>query len=311
MILIGGAPRSGTTFAAGSLNSHPRIVTAVDDRVYECWALYYYRDRAGLVQEMRSRRLSREEVENKLKAHLFPGGILQGAAPSAKTLTCPPAPHPVPPHTGEPVPSDIELGRCSLPLERFEDDWFLCLKSPEISYVLPQLAESLPEAKFILIYRPIIEIAESMYRMALTVKKVAIFHRRWLLETDAHGQLIPPPGIPEEWFGLWRTTSDFGRCVVSAVSYLRAGIEGAAQIPPGRVLFYDHAQLRREPDRVFEKLAGFLKVEADGFKEALGGLRRTAPEIGPDLQKEYAQMAALLNLQELSNKFESLNSSFQ
>ncbi len=306
MILIGGAPRSGTTFAARSLNSHPKIVTAVDDHVYECWGLYYYGTRSGLIQEIRCREMSRKDAIDILKNHLFSGNKLKCAAPSEKTAGYPFSPLPVRPDAAT-VSMDSQLVRHSLPLERFGKEWYLCLKSPEISYVLPQLANLFEKTKFVLVYRPIIEIAESMYRLGNIVKQVSVFYKRWKHETNSSGELIPPPGIPTEWHKLWQIVSDFQRCVINAASYLRAELEGAAEIPAGRVFVYDHSQLQKHPAQVFARLADFLGVDPSGFKKAVTELRGTTPAIGSDLRYEYEIIARQLNLKGLVTRLESLN----
>ena len=85
IIFVGGPPRSGTTYAVKSLNLHPAFVAAIDDHVYECWGLYYNRDRTGLVQELRSRQLIPEEAQRILKEHLIVDDQLIGVASSEKT----------------------------------------------------------------------------------------------------------------------------------------------------------------------------------------------------------------------------------
>ena len=73
LIFIGGSPRSGTTFAAQSLNHHPNIMTAIDDHVFECWRLFYYRTRVGLIQQIRDSRqsLSRQDIQTILYNYLI------------------------------------------------------------------------------------------------------------------------------------------------------------------------------------------------------------------------------------------------
>jgi hypothetical protein len=126
-IFVGGPPRSGTTFAAKSLNLHPGIVTAIDDHVYECWGLYYYRDRVGLVQKLRTGTLSTEEVKNTLKNHLFENDRLIGAAPSTKTMNYPQVSKIESLFPGS-VRSELDkdLGSHSIPLEDFPNEWRLC-----------------------------------------------------------------------------------------------------------------------------------------------------------------------------------------
>jgi len=302
MIFVGGPPRSGTTFAARALNSHPRIVTAIDDHVHECWALYHYPTRTGLVQDLRNGRLSRNEVTARLKAHLFAGNLFAGVAPSAKTMGMPPSDGPRP--LAAVTPGKVLADRRGFPLERFAADWYCCLKSPEISFVLPQMAEVLDSARFILVFRPIIEIAESMFRKGLTVRALPVFQRRWEEEKTADGRLIPPPGVPPEWFDLWQKVTGFQRCVIYAASYVKAMGEGMAALPANRCFVYDHARLRRHGDEVFGALASFLGVEASGFAAAGGEFKRDVPAIPAGLRAEYEELEKALDLDGLLRKLE-------
>jgi hypothetical protein len=306
IIFVGGPPRSGTTFAAKSLNLHPSVMAAIDDHVYECWGLYYYRDRVGLVQELRTRQISPVEVKNNLRNHLFRDNRLIGAAPSAKTTGCPEISIIDSPYPGS-VRSlkDSNLVRYSFPLDQFSNEWYLCLKSPEISYVLPQLADHFPTAKFVLVYRPIIEIAESMYRLGDRVKRFPVFHERWKQEKGENGELLPPPGVPTEWYALWQKATDFQRCVIYTASYIQAIVDGTSVLPPHRFLVYNHAQLRNQPENIFKKLAQFLDIEVSGFQPALPHLQIHTPPIPLHLEEELKEVAEKLELNRLVQKIEA------
>ncbi len=307
MVLVGGPPRSGTTFAAKSLNLHPSVMTAIDDHVYECWGLYYYRDRAGLVQELRTHPLSTEEVKHSLTHHLVDGDYLVGAAPSDKTANYPEISK-IPSLYPGTVRSllDANLVRYSFPLEQFSPEWYLCLKSPEVSHVLPQLASHLPGAKFLLVYRPVIEIAESMYRIGTRVKRFPVFHERWKQEKEESGVLLAPPGVPAEWYDLWQNATDFQRCVIYTAGYIRAIVEGTSVLPPHRYMVYNHAQLRNQPGETWKKLARFLDIEESGFQSALPHLQIRTPVIPPHLEKELQEIGEKLDLNRLEQKIETL-----
>jgi hypothetical protein len=307
IIFVGGPPRSGTTFAAKSLNMHPAFVAAIDDHVYECWGLYYNRDRVGLVQELRSRQLGPDEAQKALQGHLFAEGRLLGAAPSDKTAGYPRA-------TNSPALfpgavrslKDRDLVRHEVPLAQFSRAWRLCLKSPEISFVLPQLARLFPEAKFVLVCRPLTEIAESMFRLGNRVRRFPVFQARWLGEKGDRGESLPPPGVPAEWNRLWQGASGFQRCVIYAASYLRALLEGMEALVPGRCFVYNHARLRNSPGPVFRGLARFLAVEATGFQAAGEQIQADLPPLQPELFEEYTALEMELGLQPLQQRFESL-----
>lgn len=306
-IFVGGPPRSGTTFATKSLNQHPSIVAAIDDHVFENWGLYYYRDRVGLVQDLRTNQTNTEQVKKNLEHYLFTEHHLIGAAPSEKTR-----------HNSQLAKinthyaptirstSDEHLGRFEIPLEHFAEDWQLCLKSPEISFVLPQLAQCFPESRFVLVYRPIYEIAESMFRLGHTVKTFPVFHQRWRLERDSIGLFIPPPGVPAEWYVLWQDASAFKRCVLYAASYIRAIVDGVQQLDNNRYFIYNHAALRDQPEAVFSRLAQFLGVDSRGFLSAGQQLNSEEPTLHAQLMEEYTAIETELNLKPLIEKLQTL-----
>lgn len=310
LILVGGPPRSGTAFAARCLNLHPRIMTAIDDHVYECWGLYHYPTRTGIVHRLRTGPADRlrEEVRSRLGEALAEGETLKGVAPSPKAAGCAPAPfRPFCPDSVA-VPLNLGLERYAFPLSRFEDGWLLCLKSPEISFVLPALAACFPAAKFVLVHRPLREIAESMFRLGRIVKAAPVFHARWKGETDKDGRAVPPPGVPPEWDTSWRRASDFQRCVLYAASYLLRIAEDVPRLPRSRRLVYDHARLRRHPGDTLRRLAGFLNVEASGFESARAGLRPDPPPLDSGLDAEYSEIegslgAALKDVDSLDSLF--------
>ncbi len=306
LILIGGPPRSGTTFIAESLNTHPKIMTVIDDHRYECWTLYYYKTRVGLVQKIRSGKASKNQIPAALEKRILKKDLITGVAPSEKINSFP---NSLPPKRPDEPPNytDKLLLRRDVPIDFFKKDMFLCMKSPEISFVLPQLAQALPQTKFILVYRPIIEIAESMYRKAQLVK-LPIYHKRWSKEKDQNGELIPPPGIHTCWRDAWKTAPDFHRCMIYAASYMRALETGLSHIPNERLLFYDHSMLRKHPRWVFAAIANFLGVEPHGFESAIRGLKEGEPQISYNLKIEYEKMEEELDLKSLYASIEALDS---
>lgn len=308
-IFVGGPPRGGTTFATKSLNLHPGVVAAIDDHVYECWGLYYYRDRMGLVQELRTNKLTSEEAKESLKKHLIADNQLIGAAPSIKTAGYSQVAKIDSPYPGS-VRSvlDKDLGRFAIPLEQFSNDWRLCLKSPEISFVLPQLATHFPDSRFVLVYRPLNEIAESMYRIGNSVKQFPVFHKRWLLEKDESGKLIPPPGVPARWQKLWRETSDFQRCVIYSAGYIHGILDGVKKLSPDRYFIYNHAQLRNSPDQIYHQLATFLNIDPSGFQPAVAQLKTGLPAIQSDLLTQFTEIETKLSIKQMMKQIDSLNS---
>ena len=309
MILVGGPPRSGTSFIIRSLNLHPSVVALIDDHVFECWGLYRYRDRSGLVTELRQGKLGPDQVRQKLSAHLCRDRELLGAADSAETTSFPIIAEPkYAGHHPRSAPG-ANLVRHRLPLAALSRDCYLCLKSPEISFVLPQLAECLPPSRFVLVYRSALETAESMYRKGRMVKRIQVYHARWRRECDPYGRLVPPPGVPRKWHELWGEVSDFQRCVVYTAAYLEALAAGAAQIERGRVFLYRHDWLRSHPANIFQALARFLNVPQDGFNAAHEQLKSERISIERALCDEYEQVAQALELNAIMKDLQTLEES--
>lgn len=292
LLLVGGPPRSGTTLAARMLNLHPYIYAAVDDHVHECWALYHYPSRRGLVDDLRRGPLSPAQARERLDRHLFRSGRIAGVASSPKTAGLPGA---------EPATrGNRPLPRHDLPLGSLPQGSCLCLKSPEICFVLPQLAGLLPSARFVLVFRPLAEIAESMFRKSRTVRRQAVFNRRWEGEQDGEGRLLPPPGVPGEWTGLWRQGTGFQRCALNAAAYARAMAAGCAALPAERIFVYDHARLRARPEPVLSALARFLGLEESGFAGAAAMIRGQAPPLPGELAAEFEPLRSELGLDALA-----------
>jgi hypothetical protein len=304
LVLIGGPPRSGTTLLAKLLNAHPEIVLAVDNSMYECWGLYYYRQRTGLVHELRTREVPTEEAQRILWEHLVKRGQLWGVADSPPLSAYPRVPAPVRPRGVRKnllrrvklSSTKSKLVRRRIPLEALRSR-YLALKSPEIVFVLPQLAQAFPKAKFVLVYRPLLEVAESMWRKGHEWKQ-ASYHKRWRQEVDRSGNPLVPPGVAEEWHPLWERTSDFQRCILYATSYLRALVIGVQRLSPGRFFLYDHALLRGSPSQVLAPLAAFLDLPLSGFEAGNRMVSSQSASIPSRFQREFDGFQAQLNTQE-------------
>ncbi len=326
LILAGGPPRSGTTLLARLLNSHPEIVTVIDNSVYENWSLYYYQSRIGLVQQLRSGEMSPDEIKQYLLKHIIKDNHVWGAAPSPKISHYPTVAPPVRPYSNTAkhsladriklVPGKIARGLSSIqnpfikqksltrhriPLEFFAKDIHLCLKSPEIVFALSRLSAALPGAKFLLVHRPVIEIAESMYRKGFEWQ-LASYHKRWNLEKNKNCELLAPPGVPDEWHPLWKTVTDFQRCVIYAASYFRAMVLEIPHAPPKNIFVYNHKRLCADPSATLVYIAKFLDVDSDGFQHAIKTVRYTPPVIANELKDEYYKIAPQLGLDNLTLK---------
>lgn len=304
LVFLGGPPRSGTTLAMRILEGHPDILGISDDHVHESWPLYYYGDHSGLVADLR-RGIDSESARSRLLSELIPNGFLEGIADSPYTEMLPLSSLRQRPD-GRILPADKERVRRACPPGSIPRNTRICLKSPEITHVLPQLAEAFPGALFVLVFRPIPETAESMFRMGNRVSKVAVFHKRWRRDEAAGEENAIPPAIPPEWRKIWSESEDFPRCVMNAASYIRAIAEYSRHIPEERLFVYNHADLRSHPERILAPMADFLKIDSEPLIAASGLVRRTFPEIPADLVRESGKWLRRLGMDQNLHRIEQL-----
>ncbi len=300
LVLVGGPPRSGTTLLARSLGRHPQVVTPLDNHVHECRALYDYARRCGLVAELRSGHVHDPKALRQALRH----GLLHDGAmhivPSGKTAGSAAVP---PPGAGGSALASLQdetLLRHHLPLERFQPGWRLCLKSPEITFVLPGLAALFGQARFVLVHRSAAEVAESMFRMGNTVRRMPVYHARWKQEGE------PPPGVPAQWHERWDTGGDFDRCVLYASAYLLALADGAGQLGRGRVLLLDHAELRRHPRQAFHAVARHLEIETAPLEAEAKEVRPEAAPVDLELRSRADALTEELGLGSLARRLSAM-----
>jgi hypothetical protein len=341
LILAGGPPRSGTTLLAKILNSHSNIVTSIDNGNWETRALYYYREESGLVRQLREGDASPENIRQYLEDRFIENDQVIGVAFSPKVSLSPvmpsiqTSPEKVSLHSkienkknkslvkrirkglkrflkkqnlSSPSAQSSFLDRRRVSMQRFQNDLSLCLKSPEITFVLPQLSRVLPDTRFILVYRPVFEIAESMYRKGLQWN--FSYHKRWRAELDAKGNSIPPLGVPDDWHYLWQTASDFQRCVIYAASYIRAMATGIPFINPRQLFIYDHCTLQKTPQIVLHALASFLNIDENKFGR-YASIRREGPAIDNTFMHQYHIIQQPLELDHWLGKLHKASGAFQ
>lgn len=301
LLFVGGPPRSGTTFLAQSLNLHPRVVTVIDDHVFECWGLYNYRSRRGLVDVLRKCEIevSPQEAQQMLWSHLIKHDYFKGLAKYSKQGTHQPSPPSMLPYKLTPFPVISQKQIYQAPVKGIVKDFLLSLKSPEITYVLPELAKLFPKSRFLLVYRPLCDIAESMYRKGNAVKRFPVFFRRWQEEVDKNGTLIPPPGIPQEWYHFWPVVSDFQRCVINAAAYMQALVKGIKSVSKERFFLYEHTFLLSQPEYVFAQMEKFLELKTFDFSEAKKRLETNESFLEPGLINEFVEIVTLLRLESM------------
>lgn len=339
MIFAGGPPRAGTTLLARMLNAHPEICIFIDNTVYECWRLYYYRNRTGLIQLLRSNEISSSESKRYLADYIINNCYVNGLAPSEEIESMPLANRPTRPDgelSLEPRPNNIMAQlktifkgkrkrrkamkkqgssstlikqRRKVPLEYFIHNYRLCLKSPEIVFVLPQLASHFPDAKFVITYRPIIEIAESMYRKGFEWE-LPSYHRRWKFETDENCEAVTPPGVPKEWISLWKSATDFERCVIYATSYIKAIIENVSNLQKERVFVYNYKTLCHRPSQITSKLSIFLKLNCNIHENFFRNIKSERSNISDQLNYEYEHFLLSFDAEKWYNMLNCLSYDF-
>ena len=141
--------------------------------------------------------------------YLYKNGFVLGVSSSGSVEDCREARQRPNPVLGNEIPNwqtsgagdHDQLGRRDVPYTRFKSDLRLCLKSPEISFFIKTLANAVPSAQFVLVFRPVIEIAESMYRKGFEWE-IPYYHRRWANEKDQSRHLVAPPGVPRDWLHM-------------------------------------------------------------------------------------------------------------
>lgn len=324
LILVGGPPRSGTTLLAKILNHHTHIATAIDNTVYESWGLYYYRYRTGLCNNLRHEQLTAKQIQKVLMDHISKDSYIIGVASSEsvlkhpytkrqkqlrhnplfllKMLTSPKAI--LKQLHNKSLENELDRRR-NVPYKSFQNDLRLSLKSPEIVFFLDVFEQVFPKAQFVLVFRPIIEVAESMYRKGFEWK-LASYHRRWNNERDKDGNLVPPPEIPVMWHNLWGKASDFQRCVIYAVSFLRSLVLNLEKINNSRYFLYYHPDIVSSPKQVLSAMANFLGEDFHGFESSLNSIISQKQDIKKDLIIQYDEISDNLRIEIWESKAHAL-----
>jgi hypothetical protein len=251
--------------------------------------------------------LTTEDAHARLEHHIVISGRLVGAADAPHTDSFPVTRDD---ETRFPLtaPSafDRRLVRRSIPIGLFAHHWRLCLKSPEIVFVLPQMGHLFPDARFVFVYRPLREIAESMFNKGNRVRRFPVFHQRWSQAEGDSGKVMIPQGIPESWHKRWLESTSFQRCVMHAASYLAAIAAGMHEVAPARCFVYSHDLMRQNPHMVFNRLAQFLEVDPRGFDAAMVDLNPGRPIARLDLDVEYQAIVDALNLHDYHDALTTL-----
>ncbi len=307
LLFLGGPPRSGTTILARILNQHPQIMTIIDDHVFEFWGLYDYSTHSGLVSQIQNRPVSRTYARNFLWRNIKAGRWLNGAAPSQKTLGLPPSPPPE--RSGSPLlPAGRKTIRYKYPISKIKNLRYISIKSPEISLVLPELSSLFPESSFILTYRPLEALAESMFRKGKTVTQIPVFWRRWETTIDKNGKLIPPSVVPGGWREHWQTATDFQRCLLCAAGYLSQITQGLKKLNPDKAFLFLHSDLRDNPIPVLNKIAGFLNIEDKPLQPLTKIIRNFYYPLDSGLKQEMADLGKKVNLTQLWDDIQQFDS---
>ncbi|MBP7865990.1 MAG: sulfotransferase [Acidobacteria bacterium] len=304
-MLITGPPRSGTTFLTRSLGEQPTLRALIDDAVYERWSLYYYPTRTGLAADLRRGAIEAEDARDCLMADLVSGDTLRGVAASPHTAGYPRSSPPRRPD-GTADPRDARLDRRDIPLAEIPWGTRFILKSPELSFVMPAMADALPGVRWIAVVRPLEEIAESMYRKGNSVQR-PVFHRRWASERDAEGRPAPFPGIPDAWADRWRSGAPADWCALAAAAYVRALADTLPGLPAGTWHLHDHARLRREPSSTLGALAAFLGIAEPPLAWVALSIKAGVPQPPPEIVEACRRVRSDPQTGEAFDRLETLS----
>lgn len=144
-------------------------------------------------------------------------------------------------------------------------DWFAATRDQRVivkhssweSFSMGRVAEVLPDAPFVFVYRNPIETVESSLD-GHPGWAPRLHQSRWQLQ-----RWVP-------W--LDRVEQPFNAATIYA-SVWAAGADAALQLPPERVLLIDHAELSADPGRTLQQLERHLGLSLDGAG-ALGELKQ-------------------------------------
>ncbi|MFH1176602.1 MAG: sulfotransferase [Acidobacteriota bacterium] len=254
LVVVSGAPRSGTTLAIRCVAALPDFLAVIDDQVWECHTIYDYQSRRGIAAGLRDNQPTGGAPPDLLRCRLERAGAWVGIAETANTQDYPNR------IVEGPLNPQFDTRRCSIPGADLSGDERLVFKSPEVSFVIPKWQAHFPTGRLVLLVRPVLEVAASMWRMANRVKKVAVYQQRWQRETRADGSGIAPPGIPADWTPRWNTVSSFGRGVIYAAAYERALLAGLVAIPATHRLILQYRDLASDTFWCQRVLASFLET---------------------------------------------------
>jgi hypothetical protein len=173
---------------------------------------------------------------------------------------------------------------------RLDGDLRFVDKTPRNALLVPFLADTFPDARFIHIVRDGRDVAASWSE------------RPWLGETPIEGRTHEPGGYrygphPRMWVEPdrveeFRTTSTVHRCAWGWRRHVEAVQQASARLSEGRLLEIRYESLVGDPERVGGEVLDFLGIESDAVLAALGGIRGTS--IGRWRDLSDADLAAVM-----------------
>jgi hypothetical protein len=292
-IFVAGPARGGTTLLARLLGANATLYNAFTNRVYEHRALFNYRDQSGLCRRLLAEPApTRDEVVGELEAALTARGFLlnvDAKRPGAVSLDLRERARRL---LGRPANG----GAGKIRLGALRPDARLVLKSPELCFVADRLAALLPEARFVVTYRPVEQVILSMWRKG----REGWYWAQWRRAVEPSGRYRLPLTVRPEWSAVWQRASDLQRCGIRAISYFEA-LDRVLPELGERAVVCPHQRLLAEFDASVHELCQFLdgSVSDDmlAFRPQLDP-SRAASKLEPEAEaevREIPEVAAALD----------------
>jgi hypothetical protein len=256
-------------------------------------ALFDYRDQSGLCRELLAEPTpTRFEIVGALESALTARGFLLN----------------VDARRADAVPIDLRqrarrlLGRSAnggggrVWLRDLGPDARLVLKSPELCFVADRIAAQLPEARFVVTYRPVEQVILSMWRKG----SEGWYWAEWRRAVEPSGRYRLPLTVGPEWSAIWQRASDLQRCAIRAISYFEA-LDRVLPALGERALVCPHQRIQAAFDASVRELCRFLdgsrRDDMLAFRpkvDASRGTRKLEPDAEAEL-REIPQVAQALD----------------
>lgn len=297
-LFVAGPARGGTTLLARLLGSSSGFYNVFTNDVYEHRMLYDYTDHSGLCRQLLDTpEAVAADIVRALAAGISDGRTLRPV--SAETTAARPLRWQ---RARRALGWPTRPGAARIPLAALPRHARVVLKSPELVFVAPLLAELLPEARFALTWRSVEQVTLSMWRKG----RDGWYWAGWQKERDRDGRFLLPPTVHPRWADLWQEASDLQRCAIRAISYFD-GLEKTRAALGERAVICSHAALCSSLEAAVDVLCRALPDATREELLAFGG------EIDParrETRLDGAQESELHRLPEIRTAFERIGGLF-